>query len=86
MFNLQSEVQRLQQLKRAKVYGISYKRKPNDPKVEHVDEQVLEQQAIQEGTSIPRSFHNHSLGFGRRLRKSKGEYHRPGGGFAGNIT
>jgi len=85
MFSLNKEVNRLQQLQHNKIYGLSYRPKQHNPKVSHIDGTIYEMQAIQEGLSIPRSFHNHSKDFGKRLRKSKGEYHRPGGGFAGHT-
>lgn len=83
MFNLQSEVERLQQLKHAKIHGLPIIRQPKDPQVQPIDGTIYEVQAQQEGQAIPHSFHNHSLGFGRRLKKARGQKHYPGGGFAG---
>ena len=85
MFNLQSEVNRLQQLQYAKIHGLPYKPKQYDPKVSHIDEGVFEIQAMQEGIAIPKGFHNHSRDFGKRLSKVKGQKHHPGGGFAGHT-
>lgn len=83
MFNLNTEVYRLQQLKHTKVYGLPYKPKQYDSKVKQVDDILYNIKAEQEHTFILRSFHNHSADFGKRLSKRKGQYHRPGGGFAG---
>jgi len=80
MFNLTKEVNRLQQLKHAKTHGLPYKRKPKDPEVQHIDSAIYEIQAEYESKAIPRSFHNHSLDFGRRLSKARGQKHYPGGG------
>ena len=85
MFNLQSEVNRLQQLKHAKVYGLPHKPKQHDSKIQHIDGTLYETNAERESMAISRGFHNHSLGFGRRLSKAKGEKHHPGGGFAGHT-
>lgn len=80
MFNLSEQVRRLQQLKHDRVYGLPYKRRTGDPKVQHVDGTLYEIDAEQESMAMVCSFHNHSLGFGRRLSKAKGEKHHPGGG------
>ena len=85
MFNLSREVNRLQQLRHDKTHGLPYKRKPKNPKVQHTDGSSLEQQAVREGAAIPHSFYNHSLGFGRRLSKARGQRHYPGGGYAGHT-
>ena len=85
MFNLQSEVNRLQQLQHAKIHGLPNKPKQYDLKVSHVDGTIFEIQARQEGMAIPHSFHNYSRDFGRRLSKVKGQKHHPGGGFAGHT-
>lgn len=83
MFNLNSEVQRLFKLRELKNKPVKYRPK-KDPAVSHIDGTTFEIDAEREGAAIPHSFHNHSLGFGRRLSKAKGQYHRPGGGFAGH--
>lgn len=85
MFNLETEVQRLQQLKQAKVHGLPYKKKQYDSKVKQVDGTPFEETANIENIAISHSFKNKSLDFGRRLSKRKGEYHKPGGGFAGHT-
>jgi hypothetical protein len=81
MFNLFSEVNRLQQLKHDKVHGLPYKPKHYDSKVNPVSDIPYETDAQREGMFISNSFKNHSRDFGKRLSKRKGEYHRPGGGF-----
>lgn len=86
MFNLQSEVNRLQQLKHDKVHGLSYKPIHHNPKVSHISGILYEVKSEQEHIFMCRRFHNHSTDFGRRLSKRKGQYHRPGGGFAGHTT
>ena len=83
MFNLQSEVNRLQQLNHDKINGLPFKPKQYDTKVKQVDGIPFESIAEQEHTFMLRRFRNHSADFGRRLSKRKGQYHRPGGGFAG---
>lgn len=88
MFNLQSEVNRLQQLKHDKVHGLPYKRKLKNPKdakrtsfaVQHVDGTIYNGDAEQEGIAISNGFKNKSRDFGRRLSKAKGQKHHPGGG------
>lgn len=85
MFNLTKEVNRLKQLAHAKVHGLPHKRKPKNPKVPHVDDNPYDIKAEQEHTFMLRRFRNRSVGFGRRLSKRKGQYHRPGGGFAGHT-
>jgi len=85
MFNLQDEINRLQQLKHDKIHGLSDKPKQYDIKVKQVDVMPYEITAEQEHTFMLRRFRNHSADFGRRLSKRKGQYHRPGGGFAGHI-
>ena len=82
MFNLQSEVNRLQQLKHDKIHGLSDKPKQYDTKVKQTDDIQFNAQAAQEYTYILRRFRNHSMDFGRRLSKRKGQYHKPGGGLA----
>lgn len=90
MFNLSKQVSKLQQLNHDKVHGLPYKRKPKNLKVQHIDSEarrrslgeMFELDAICEGKAIPRGFHNHSLDFGRRLSKVKGQKHHPGGGYA----
>ena len=86
MFNLSEQVRRLQQLKHAKIHGLAIVRRRYDPKIQHIDSTLYEIEAEQEGMIISRGFHNHSLGFGRRLSKAKGQKHHPGGGFAGHIV
>ena len=83
MFNLSTEVNRLQQLRHDKIHGLSDKPKQYDTKVKQMDDIQFNAQAEQEHTYILRRFRNHSTDFGRRLSKRKGQYHRPGGGFAG---
>lgn len=83
MFDLQSQVRRLHQLKHTKIHGLPYKRKQYDAKVEQIDGIPFETKAEQEHTYMLRCFRNHSIDFGRRLSKRKGQYHKPGGGFAG---
>lgn len=86
MFNLSEQVRRLQQLKYDKVHGLPSKPKRHDTKVKQVDDIPYNTKAEQEHTFILRCFRNYSRGFGRRLSKRKGQYHRPGGGFAGHNT
>ena len=85
MFNLQSETRRLQQLKHDKIHGLPSKPKQYDTKVKQTDVIPYEIQAAQEHIYMLRCFRNHSADFGKRLSKRKGQYHRPGGGFAGHI-
>ena len=84
MFNLTKEVNRLQQLKHDKIHGLPFKPKQYDVKVKQVDDIPYNTTAEQEHTFMLRRFRNHSADFGRRLSKRKGQYHRPGGGFAGH--
>ena len=86
MFNLQSEVNRLQQLQHDKIHGLPYRKREYDKKVQHVDDTPFDIKAEQENRFILRRFRNYSVDFGRRLSKRKGQYHRPGGGFAGHTT
>lgn len=86
MFDINTEVNRLQQLKHAKLHGLPNKPKIYNPKVKQVDGRLFEITAITEGIAISRGFHNHSLGFGRRLSKAKGQKHYPGGGYAGHTN
>lgn len=86
MFNLNKEVNRLQQLKHDKIHGFPPKPKQHDSKVQHTDDTPFNIKAEQEHTYLLRRFYNNSVGFGRRLSKRKGQYHRPGGGFAGCIV
>lgn len=83
MFNLSKEVNRLQQLNHDKIHGLPSKPKQYDAKVKQVDDIPFDMKATQEHIYILRCFRNHSLDFGKRLSKRKGQYHRPGGGFAG---
>lgn len=83
MFNLNKEVKRLQQLKHTKIHGLPFVRTPKDVEVQHSDGNIYGINAEQESVYIARRFRNYSVGFGRRLSKRKGQYHRPGGGFAG---
>lgn len=85
MFNLQSEVNRLQQLKHDKVHGLPFKPKRYDAKVKQVDDTPLNVKAEQEHIFMLRRSRNHSKDFGRRLSKRKGQYHKPGGGYAGHT-
>ena len=85
MFNLTKEVNRLQQLQHDKVHGLLSKPKQYDTKVKQVDVMLYEVTAEQEHTFMLRRFRNYSADFGRRLSKRKGQYHRPGGGFAGHT-
>lgn len=85
MFNLSKELNRLQQLKHDKIHGLPYKPKQYDTKVEQTDDTPYNMKAEQEHTYMLRRFRNHSADFGRRLSKHKGQYHKPGGGFAGHT-
>lgn len=85
MFNINTAVQTLRQLKHDKVHGISDKPKQHNPKVKQVDDIPFDMKAIQEHTYMLRRFHNNSADFGKRLSKRKGQYHRPGGGYAGHT-
>ena len=85
MFNLSVETRRLQQLKHDKTHGLLSKPKQYDTKVKQVDGMPYEITAEQEHTFMLRRFRNHSADFGKRLSKRKGQYHRPGGGFAGHT-
>jgi len=84
MFNLSKETNRLKQLRHDKVHGLPYKRLPKDSKVQHIDDTLFDIKAEQESVFMARRFHNHSIGFGRRLSKVRGQKHHPGGGFAGH--
>ena len=89
MFNLSEQVRKLQQLKHDKVHGLPpMKKHPKYPPVDDINLRqantcIFDNQAEQEHTYMLRRFHNHSADFGKRLSKRKGQYHRPGGGFAG---
>ena len=85
MFNLTKEVNRLYQLRHDKIHGLPNKPKQHDNKVQHTDCIPYEIKSEQEHTFMLRRFRNHSRDFGRRLSKRKGQYHRPGGGFAGHT-
>ena len=85
MFNLSEQVCRLKQLKHDKVHGLPSKPKQYDTKVKQTDDIQFNTTAEQEHTFMLRRFRNYSADFGRRLSKRKGQYHRPGGGFAGHI-
>ena len=85
MFNINKEVQKLQQLKHDKIHGLLSKPKHYDTKVQQTDSTPYETIAEQEHTFMLRCFRNHSKDFGRRLSKRKGQRHHPGGGFAGCI-
>ena len=85
MFNLSEQVRRLQQLKYDKIHGLPYKPKQYDNKIQQTDDIQFNITAEQEHTYMLRRFRNHSKDFGRRLSKRKGQYHRPGGGFAGHT-
>ena len=82
MFNLSKEVNRLHQLRHDKVHGLPYKPKIYDSKVKHIDGDMFEIAAEQEGCIMLQGFYNRSKDFGRRLSKRKGERHHPGGGHA----
>lgn len=85
MFNINREVEKLQQLKHDKVYGLLSKPKQYDTKVKQLDDVLYNITAEQEHTYMLRCFRNHSADFGKRLSKRKGQYHRPGGGYAGHT-
>ena len=85
MFNLSKEVNRLQQLNHDKIHGLLSKPKQHDSKVQQTDSILYETTAEQEHTYMLRRFRNHSMDFGRRLSKRKGQYHKPGGGYAGHT-
>ena len=84
MFDITKEVNKLQQLKHDKIHGLPDKPKQYNSKVQHTDDTPFDIKATQEHMYILRRFSNYSMGFGRRLSKRKGQYHRPGGGFAGH--
>lgn len=84
MFNLSEQVCRLQQLQHDKIHGLPYKPKQYDAKVQRTDDMPYDIKAEQEHTYMLRCFRNYSTDFGRRLSKRRGQYHRPGGGFAGH--
>lgn len=86
MFDITKEVNRLQQLKHDKVHGLLSKPKQYDTKVKQVDAIPYEITAEQEHIFMLRCFRNRSADFGRRLSKRKGQYHKPGGGYAGHTT
>ena len=86
MFNLNKEVDKLKQLKHTKIHGIPNKPKQYDMEVQHIDGISYEIKAEQEHFFIKKGFRNRSVDFGRRLSKRRGQYHRPGGGFAGHET
>lgn len=85
MFDITKAVKQLRQLQHAKTHGLPDKKKQHDKKVQHVDDTPFDVKAEQESVYISNSFHNHSRGFGRRLSKRKGQYHKPGGGYAGHT-
>lgn len=85
MFNLQYEINRLQQLQHDRVHGLPDKPKQHDSKVQQTDDTPYNIKAEQEHTFMLRRFRNHSADFGKRLSKRKGQYHRPGGGYAGHT-
>ncbi len=85
MFNLTKEVIKLQQLEHTKIYGLPYKPRQSNPKVQHIDNILFDINAEQESLYIDKRFRNYSICFGRRLSKRKGQYHRPGGGYAGHT-
>lgn len=84
MFNLQSEVNRLYQLRHDKIHGLPDKPKHHNPKVKQVDDIPFDVNANIEGIAISRGYKNKSMDFGRRLSKVKGQKHHPGGGYAGH--
>lgn len=91
MFNLSVETRRLKQLQHDKIHGLPSKRKQvktsptEDINLRQANTCVFDNQAEYEHTYIVRCFRNRSADFGKRLSKRKGQYHRPGGGFAGCV-
>lgn len=85
MFNLSEQVQRLQLLNHSKIHGLPYKPKQQDTKVDHIDGTLYEDKAEYEHGFMIRRFKNRSKGFGLRLSKRKGQYHRPGSSNAENT-
>ena len=79
MFNLSEYVRILKQRKYDHIHGLPDRPKQHDAKVSHIDGTLFDDKARCEGGYIRRCFKNHSKGFGRRLSKRKGQYHRPGG-------
>ena len=76
MFDINKEVKRLEQLAVAKVYGLPYKPKQPNPKVEHISAEDIDNKAIRESVFIKRRFTSRTLDFGQRLRKSSGQDHK----------
>ena len=85
MFSIHTAVQKLRQLQHAKIHGIPPKSKQYDSKVKQIDDTPFNIKAEQEHRFMLRSFRNRSADFGKRLSKRKGQYHRPGGGYAGHT-
>jgi len=52
MFNIHTEVNRLQQLKRAKIHGIPPKPKQHNPKVKQVDDILFNIKAEQDAVRV----------------------------------
>ena len=76
MFNLNTEVARLEQLEVAKIKGLPYKPKPKNPTVKHVDDKPYDTQAESEHRQIKKAFRPRTIGFGKRIRKRRGETHK----------
>ncbi|KKN73082.1 hypothetical protein LCGC14_0403910 [marine sediment metagenome] len=83
MFNINTAVKNLKQRKYDHTHGLPDRPKQYDANVFHIDGTLFDDKATCEHGYIKRRFKNYSKGFGRRLSRRKGQYHRPGGGYAG---
>ncbi len=78
MFNLKKQTERIKLLKVARIKGLPYKRRPQNPKVQHIESEPQEIEAIREGVALSKCkiYRIYSPDFGCRLRKSSGQDHK----------
>lgn len=79
MFDIKKVTIKYQLFIAAKQFGLPIKHREKNPKVEHISAEDIDNQAINEAVYMKRAFSSETMGFGKKLRKSRGEQHRAGG-------
>ncbi len=63
-----------------KRFGIPKTKREPDNKVDHITDDDIRQTAEREALLMKRAYKSQTMNFGKKLRKSRGENHRAGGG------
>lgn len=76
MFDILNAMQLHKDFEYAKTNSIENKQRPKNPFVKHIDDEPIDITAEKQGIALKKAFYPHTMDFGKRIIKRKGQSHR----------